>query len=108
MGQVHALFCFISHPPAAVVLMMICVAWDSKLSVTYDQLLAVLPNKAAKLRTTQRRWLKARDQCDTDSRCISSQYESRIEGRVFLFAYMDMPDQPTLSFPYPTCSRLRG
>ncbi|WP_167525627.1 lysozyme inhibitor LprI family protein [Cupriavidus oxalaticus] len=51
---------------------------DTQLSAVYGKLAGAQPQQHARLRQAQLAWLKARDQCGSDTHCSSARYEERI------------------------------
>lgn len=51
---------------------------DDRLTLLYHRLLSAQPQQRTTLRTSQRDWLKTRDQCGTDAGCIGDHYRTRI------------------------------
>lgn len=59
---------------------------DAVLADAYAKALAASPDLRAELRQQQREWLKARDQCAAEARCLAKHYEQRI-------AALSLPDK---------------
>ena len=55
-------------------------ALDTQMGATYSKLMKSMPDTKAELKSTQRLWLKDRDQCAEDVSCLNQRYRDRLES----------------------------
>ncbi|MFP6832527.1 MAG: lysozyme inhibitor LprI family protein [Pseudomonas sp.] len=55
-------------------------ALDTQMGATYSKLMRSMPDEKAELKSTQRLWLKDRNQCAEDVSCLNQRYRERLES----------------------------